>query len=428
MKKIFFSFFLFLFTILFSMPIWANDTMPIQIFLGQNQLETTVPAYLKGETTMVPLRDIFTELGYTVYWDDTSQRVTGIKEETVISLTIGSPTAYKNQSAIQLGTAPEIVDGYTMVPLRFVAEASGASVTWYGDSRTVVILPAEDMNPDILEAAESVVMITTNRLQGSGFILREDGLIATNYHIIDKATFLAVTFSDGTVYNGPITVRGFDFSRDLAIFQIEQTGLTPLPLGDSDSVQVSDSVTAIGSPMGNLNTVTTGIVLGKNKNIINTSAAIEHGSSGGVLLNSNMEVIGITSSYDTAGRYFSIPINYLKEVGQSGQYTLDQTSYLAAEPIAPKDITVTYTPNMANISWEPIYGADYFIVYRSDTLEGDYFPVENPATQNYHWSWGYPYCFSIQSEGPVQTYYKIATVVDGEISKLSDPISVSFNQ
>ena len=142
---------------------------------------------------------------------------------------------------------------------------------------------------------------------GTGFIVRSDGYIVTNAHVVNGATKITVTLSNGDEVAA--TVRGATAERDLAVVKIDRTGLQPVVLGDSGAMQVGDPVVAIGNALdlkGDL-TVTTGIVSAVNRSIqeqngntlvdvIQTDAAINPGNSGGPLVNSRGEVIGINTA------------------------------------------------------------------------------------------------------------------------------------
>lgn len=155
---------------------------------------------------------------------------------------------------------------------------------------------------------------------GSGFIVREDGVILTNNHVIADADDVVVRLSDGREYNA--TVLGADAESDLAVIQIQAgTTLPVVPLGDSTSVEAGQWVLAIGNPFGLDHTVTSGIVsasgrtglgLATFENFIQTDAAINPGNSGGPLVNLHGEVIGINTAIHTStggsdGVGFAIP-------------------------------------------------------------------------------------------------------------------------
>lgn len=177
---------------------------------------------------------------------------------------------------------------------------------------------------------------------GSGFVLRGDGYLVTNNHVIAQAdgapsTTITVTFGDGSEQEASIVGRTADY--DLAVLKVDVDGLTPLLLGDSDSVVVGDPVVAVGAPLGLAGTVTTGIVSALNRpvsagedtetddqafiNAIQTDAAINPGNSGGPLVNAAGEVIGINSAIaqppgslsmvgGSIGLGFAIPSNQVR--------------------------------------------------------------------------------------------------------------------
>ena len=180
---------------------------------------------------------------------------------------------------------------------------------------------------------------------GSGFIITQDGYIVTNHHVVSGASSVTVTLYDGTEY--PATVVGSDSDYDVAVLKINATGLQPVTLGNSSSVNVGDSVLAIGNPLGELTfSMSQGIVSccdrainvdGTPFNMIQVDASINPGNSGGPLMNLYGEVVGIVSakysSYsDTTveGLGFAIPIGdvqaIITDIMENGQVT-DKPSF-----------------------------------------------------------------------------------------------------
>jgi serine protease Do len=161
---------------------------------------------------------------------------------------------------------------------------------------------------------------------GTGFIIDKEGFILTNNHVVEGADKITVTLSDKKSY--PAKVIGLDSKTDLALIKIEGAkDLVPLTLGDSEKMEVGDWVVAIGNPFGLENTVTAGIVSAKYRRLGNTSyesyiqtdASINQGNSGGPLMNTNGEVIGINSAIlsqtgGSVGIGFAIPINMAKDL------------------------------------------------------------------------------------------------------------------
>jgi S1-C subfamily serine protease len=164
---------------------------------------------------------------------------------------------------------------------------------------------------------------------GSGFVINSDGTILTNYHVVENAVKVTVSFEHGKTVEAKVI--GKDPSNDLAMLRIPTEGLTlhPLTLGDSSKAQVGDPVLAIGNPFGLDRTLTTGVVSALQRkitapngfeidNVLQTDAPINPGNSGGPLLNAAGEVIGITSQIETGGSGgsvgigFAVPINTAK--------------------------------------------------------------------------------------------------------------------
>jgi len=167
---------------------------------------------------------------------------------------------------------------------------------------------------------------------GSGFLIDTDGHILTNYHVIQNAQRVEVTLGDQSHYQAKVI--GGDPRNDIALLKIAPGSrkFTPLPLGDSRGLQVGQRVLAIGNPFGFQSTLTTGVVSALGRTVqtgettfideaIQTDAAINRGNSGGPLLNTHGEVIGIntaifTPTGVTAGIGFAIPIHSAKLIAQ----------------------------------------------------------------------------------------------------------------
>ena len=149
-------------------------------------------------------------------------------------------------------------------------------------------------------------------VQGSGFVYDTNGHVVTNFHVVQGTSSMKVAFIDGSIY--PASVVGDDPSTDLAVLKVAAPAseLHALAIGDSATAQVGDGVVAIGSPFGLQGTVTTGIVSAVGRTVssdnsysisgaIQTDAAINHGNSGGPLLNATGKVIGVNSQIESEG-------------------------------------------------------------------------------------------------------------------------------
>ena len=166
---------------------------------------------------------------------------------------------------------------------------------------------------------------------GSGVIIRPDGYIVTNNHVIANATKVSVTLNDNRQYDA--TVVGADPATDVAIIKVDATGLPTIPMGNSDNLRLGEWVLAIGSPLGAQprSTITAGIVSAKGRSMpdnseefkiesfIQTDAAVNPGNSGGALVNKKGELVGInTAIVSQTGAYsgysFAVPSNIVKKV------------------------------------------------------------------------------------------------------------------
>lgn len=201
---------------------------------------------------------------------------------------------------------------------------------------------------------------------GSGFVISSNGYLLTNDHVIANAEAIKVVLNDGREYGAEVIGR--DESYDLAVLKIKTTGLKALQFGDSEKVQVGDSVIAFGSPLGLSGTVTQGIISAKDRPVtagddnsstsfisaLQTDAAINPGNSGGPLIDATGAVIGVNSAIATLGAGsqtgsiglgFAIPINQARK-------TADQLikDGKATYPVIGVSVDMSYTSGGALIS------------------------------------------------------------------------------
>ncbi len=248
-------------------------------------------------------------------------------------------------AALALGGAYALgsFDGENTVTVREVTVESTSQPTTFRPGQALSIAEVYK------RSAPAVVQITATgnsnpfgsesqqRALGSGFVFDKAGYIITNYHVIAGAGSIQVTFSNNQSIDA--TLVGSDPSTDIAVLKVNTTAsaLTTLTLGDSDRVQVGDAVVAIGNPFGLNRSVTAGIVSALQRQItapadaagnqyaidhvIQTDAAINHGNSGGPLLNARGEVIGVNAQIETGGASqgnvgvgFAVPSNTVKNV------------------------------------------------------------------------------------------------------------------
>jgi serine protease Do len=232
------------------------------------------------------------------------------------------------------GTAMIVSQLASLAPVAGPSSAANAVTTGAATVRS------GDLTEVVAQARQSVVTITANGMTidrfspfgqpttgiGSGVIVTADGYILTNRHVVEDSTSLSVELHDGRTFQATIVDRSTD--QDLALVRIRASGLVPVPIGDSDAVEVGQTAIAIGSPLGTYTeTVTRGIVSGLGRDVpvtdettgrtvtllglIQTDAAINPGNSGGPLLDATGAVIGINTAVATSaeGLGFAIPVN-----------------------------------------------------------------------------------------------------------------------
>ncbi|HWG57384.1 MAG TPA: trypsin-like peptidase domain-containing protein [Gaiellaceae bacterium] len=238
----------------------------------------------------------------------------------------GGTTTVVTSSPTPAAASPAAADGRLSVADIYARAAPGVvqiTSTAGGDDDVFRVLPSNG----------APVVPPPSQALGSGFVLDKAGHIVTNYHVIEGADEIEVSFSKQDTLRARLV--GSDPSTDLAVLRVDAASrsLTPLPLGDSDAVRVGDSVVAIGNPFGLDRTATAGIVSAVQErtitapngypidHAIQTDAPINRGNSGGPLLNDRAEVIGVNSQISTGdggggnvGIGFAVPANTVKNV------------------------------------------------------------------------------------------------------------------
>ncbi|MDP4118160.1 MAG: trypsin-like peptidase domain-containing protein, partial [Bacillota bacterium] len=220
------------------------------------------------------------------------------------------------------------------VPLRTVSESLGGSVAWDEKSQTAYVSSAQANDaiiPKIVaEASEYVVGIIGQYkgeegegvAHGSGFVIGENGLILTNAHVVASMTRILVVMSDGNGYEAKI--KNIDSEADIALIQIDKTGLKTAHLADMSTAEVGQTVIAIGTPISFSlrNSATIGIISGLNRSadnayrLIQSDATLNGGNSGGPLINLKGEVVGMSTQgivgVGVSGLYFSVTADTIK--------------------------------------------------------------------------------------------------------------------
>jgi S1-C subfamily serine protease len=275
---------------------------------------------------------------------------------TMLACSLGPPSFNFNQPAAPLPTVAP-------APTLALPPAGNNNLT---QSQDTLVNIYQQASPGVV-----TIQVTTasGGDLGSGFVYDTDGHIITNYHVVQDAENIEVDFPSGLKLHGKVI--GTDLDSDLAVVKVDAPAgtLKPLPLGDSDKLQVGQTVVAIGNPFGLSGTMTEGIISAKGRNIesirqtadgksfsagdvIQTDASINPGNSGGPLLNLQGEVIGVNKAIRTTGTTatgepvnsgigFAVSINIVKRVMPSliskGSYDYP---YLGVSAIDELDLTM----------------------------------------------------------------------------------------
>lgn len=232
--------------------------------------------------------------------------------------------------------------------------------------------------------------------QGTGILMSGDGYLITNAHVIDGAFRVDVSLEDGRGFQAKLV--GSDSTTDLAVLKIEAEGLTPAAFGDSEDMVVGDAVVAIGNPMGEelRGTMTDGIISAINRDVnvdgytmvlLQTTAALNSGNSGGALINDRGQVVGITNlkmrAYDNTveGLGFAIPTTTVKTVVDAliahgrveGRPTIGITGYTVTEELAeeygcPRGVAVQSVREGSDAQRQGVLPNDVIVAVNGETI------------------------------------------------------------
>ena len=246
--------------------------------------------------------------------------------ETVVSRRLANATTERGERIVRAAEPQRVVAAANLASFSDAAENSVQTVVY-----VKVVKRAKATRPSSLfdmlfgfpETPQEQVGL------GSGVIIRPDGYIVTNNHVISGADAIEVTLENDKVY--PATLVGTDPATDIALLKIEAENLPCIEMGDSDQLRLGDWVLAIGSPYDLRSTITAGIVSAKGRSLpnydgqfrvesfIQTDAAVNPGNSGGALVNTAGELVGINTSIISltgsyAGYSFAVPVNIVRKI------------------------------------------------------------------------------------------------------------------
>ncbi|HLG23317.1 MAG TPA: trypsin-like peptidase domain-containing protein [Candidatus Nanoarchaeia archaeon] len=231
-----------------------------------------------------------------------------------ISILSTSVNSFKVQNQKEISTLSGLIEQ--------IEEQSSIKLDELKSELKDVQIKSADFSAIVDDILGSVVSVRTNLGQGSGSIIRSDGYIITNVHVINGASSIKVTTNEGGNYN-VVAVAGIDEDADIAVLKIDADNLESLPFADSGKVRIGEKVIAAGNPAGLSFTVTEGIVSALRTfngiDYIQTDVPINPGNSGGPLINLKGEVLGINNFKikDTEGLGFAISSNDAKDAALS---------------------------------------------------------------------------------------------------------------
>ncbi len=315
-------------------------------YAGKN-VTMDVPPSVKHGRVYLPLRYVAQAIGVSsegVVWDQNSNTVYLTNQGKTVQVRVGSSKLLVNGTPISMDVVPEVSSGRVMLPIRWIALAFGLNVDWDPSTATIIL---ENPKPtltvaDIIEMAKpAIVVIETNRAEGSGFFWSTDGEVITNAHVVAGSSSIIVRTFTGAQYSARI--KKLDAYLDLAILKVDGGPFQIIPYFSTQFKQ-GEEVMAFGSPLGLKDSVSKGIISAvrdisevdsekRGIAIIQTDAVTLPGSSGGPLLNMNGEVIGILFAGKGIGLgvNFAIPISYYFSVEAKPNFGLKDDFLLYLE-------------------------------------------------------------------------------------------------
>ena len=408
---------------------------------GKTLTFATAPCLDNGRV-LVPMRGVLESLGYSVEWQNATKSVLATKSETSILMPLGSTQVKVNGKSVSVDAPAKLISGHTLVPLRFLAEYSGAEVVWDNAAKTVNITskntastatPAvPEVKPAVSEPKaevpaektfrDSLVHVHNGNKNGVAVVLSEDGLLATSYTLIKESTSLKLTFYNGKVYQGDIRVVGLDAEKDVVLLKLEENDLYPIKT--STKYKKDQSVFSLsvnpggkyGALNGKIHGVASGIMV----------AGIGAGA-GNALFNENNEVIGLSTFYLTGSMHrASIPISDVKAIKQNLSMSVEELRAHVYKPTAIKNLEYSKSNNYYPLFWTPINGAEAYIVSETKYSDGScpWIPAKE-TTEGRLPSWQVSGNYGVVlTSSYSHTDIKVKAVVDGKETPWSKTITI----
>lgn len=294
----------------------------------------------------VPLRATMEAAGCDVLWDEENQTAIVEKNGITVRVPIGQPYIIRDNVVIENDSKAVVKDGRTYLPIRAVFEAFGGDVKWDSESSTVIVSLAEkdvsaesERKDEIPLTAKEIAALASPAVfymeifqtqsdyannfpigTGSGFFITADGVAVTNYHVVKNATVALITMTDGSKYRVS-EILYYDEKADYAVIRISNTSLmgeeaTAFPYletRDSTGLENGEVIYTIGSPLGLQNSISNGIISNRDRldggrHLLQITAPISQGSSGGALIDEYGNAIGITTGSLESGQNVNLAI------------------------------------------------------------------------------------------------------------------------
>lgn len=288
----------------------------------------------------------------------------------------------------------------------------------------------DNLKHDITKSVVSIKAQTDyGIIQGSGFFISQDGILVTNYHVIETANAAVIIDYNNNKFYNPYVI-GYDKSKDIAILKLKEnrTNISYCKLGDSSLLKTGEKLYTVSSPYGEKNIISESVVSDILNDLIKFTSQISYDSSGGALLNSNGDVVGIMCQRNIDGKNTNtaISINTLETIKKDKYLTLYQLNKQNIDislkvPTNLKAVSTSH--DKLNLTWDKINEADYYHVYYSYTLDGPYSPYKlNGSKLKVYWT-NSLYKIRIEDiDENTKIFFKVTSVKNNKESKFSTAV------
>ncbi|QWU17230.1 Copper amine oxidase N-terminal domain-containing protein [Paenibacillus sophorae] len=293
----------------------------VAVLLSDGEICTHSDIKIDGQVYL-KASDIFKCLNYKTNWDN-KNKIFFIQEKIKLKLTANSDVLILNEKTTVLPDLSKVINGRLFIATSTIKIMFPKSI--FDSTNNILYIFKKDILEDVDLLGKKMVMVKTydqkgNKLDnGSGVIISPKGFVVTSLHVIQKADKIEVTLSDSSTLTAILVNKNDEY--DIAILKVSSTNLDYISLGDSSKIKSGQEIITISAPLGLMNTISTGIISNQNrtifeKNLIQITAPVYFGSSGGAVINTNGDLIGIiTNGVENAANInFAVPVNKIKNL------------------------------------------------------------------------------------------------------------------